>query len=177
MQDLSTVLSGRSAPDFGSKEKNRSAKRFTGLSWDYLESISPSELKNIAKEAANLMNGFMSNGFIEHHNIRQSAMNRAKALHDSKSFVGARNKFKDLVSAMKAASKTQLKAIGRQLNHIDQHFGGLKNTAIYENIVAPISQAFARHSKEMKRIKSELQPLLRGAIRSRVGRFGTVVGS
>ena len=173
LRDLKTVLWGSNTVDFGSKQKMRSAREFAKLSWDYLKGLTPSELKNIAKEAANLENGFMTNGFIEHHKIKAEARVKAERLHKSKGLIGVSNKFKNVV---KKVEKVYKEAKDRQLNHIDQYFGSIKNTEIYDNLIGPISRAFARRDAEVKRVKRGLDNLLNKAIRSRVGRAKISLG-
>lgn len=174
LRDLKTVLWGGNTVDFGSRQKMRSAREFAKLTWDYLKGLTPAELKNIAKEAANLENGFMTNGFIEYHKIKAEAKVKAERLHKSKGLIGVSNKFKNVV---KKVEKVYKEAKDRQLNHIDQYFGSIKNTEIYDNLIGPISRAFARRDAEVKRVKRGLDSLLSKAIKSRVGRVKISIGA
>ena len=165
-----------SKPLFESEEKNRIAMEFKKLTDEFLALLPKSVLKNIAKEAKNIQNGFMSNAFAENLVIKNNALQKANTLASNKNiFTTIKNKIKDATSK---AKKIIDKASKFQLNHIDQALGSIKNTAIYENIVSPLTTAFSKSTLETKIFINKLSSLTNKAIssRSRLGRFGKGLG-
>lgn len=152
---------------FLNPDKANSTRKFIRMSDEFLESLPKNTLKNIVKEARNLQNGFMSNAFTENLIISENAFNKANNIKKEKSLLTFGGDFKN--SAEKAKKLIDGKGRKIQLNHIDDLFGSIKNTAIYENVVNPISSAFSLASSQTNNILKELTPLIRKAINSRVG--------
>lgn len=161
---------------FNSERKQRAALEFARLSKEYLSMLSPNELKNIRKEANNLFNGHMTNGFIEAHNIKQKSLVLAKRLHKSDSLLRGSKKLNKLEAegediskkARRASDKVISKVRRRALNHIDEYYGAVKNTEIYNNIINVISRAISRRDKITKNIFRGFNKLRKAAEQSRV---------
>lgn len=151
--------------DLGSRDKNNAAYSFKKLTKEFLETLPKATLKNIAKEARNIQNGFMSNGFVEAINNKFEGFQKGKDIAKNKSAItNSNNKFKN---AIKKANSMANKAMRTQLNHIDAAFKSIKNTSLYENLVSPLTRAFQQSSIETKEFIKDITSLSAKAISSR----------
>ena len=171
---LELELIDDSEPIFDSKEKNGIVRIFKKLSDEFLATLPKTTLKNIAKEARNIQNGFMSNSFAEAINNKYLAYENAQELGKSKNIF---TNIKNRIDNGKKKAKTLFdKAAKIQLNHIDQMLGSIQNTAIYEKIVSPLTRAFNKSTLETKEFTKQLVNLANKAIVSRVGRISKSAG-
>ena len=153
--------------NFTERFKRDLVRLVKSLPVEFLETLSVSRIKNLEKEAGNVANGFMTNGFL--YSIKSDYEGWAVKNNQSqaKSLLTDENSVKKI---LKSAEKIK-KDLKTRLNHVSRAFGSIRNTAIYENFVSNISSAFTTATKSASVFEKNLNRKVNKALESRVGKL------